>query len=267
MKVLLICLGAIASMVWHSAHAQQFNLYCLTGTSSTGAASWAPASSTTPCPVTSSGGGGGAVTQSSQAGSATGNTWFFQGAGSAGTNVGGVLTIQGNASGVAVPVSQSGTWTAGVTQATAASLNATVVGTGTFAVQAAESGTWTNTVTQTTAANLNATVVNGGTFAVQGADKVGGNTSTDGSTTITTGGTAQNLFSGSTPAHGFEVCNPGATDDLWVSDSTTAAANNTGSYRVGANGGCYVTPLGRLPIQAVSVVAATTGDKITARSW
>jgi hypothetical protein len=213
------------------------------------------------------GGGGGAVTQSSQAGSATGNTWFVQGAGTAGTPAGSVLSVQGVASGTAIPASQSGTWTDTVTQATAGNLNATVVGTGTFAVQAAESGTWTNTVTQATASNLNATVVNGGTFAVQGADKIGGNTSTDGSTTITTGGTAQNLFSGSTPAHGFEVCNPGTTDDYWVSDSTTAAANNTGSYRVAANGGCYVSPLGRLPIQAVSIFAATTGDKITARSW
>jgi len=55
----------------------------------------------------------------------------------------------------AIPVSQSGTWTTGrtwtlssgtdsvsVLQSTAASLNATVVGTGTFLVQAAQSGTW-----------------------------------------------------------------------------------------------------------------------------
>lgn len=49
--------------------------------------------------------------------------------------------------------------TTAVTQATAASLNATVVGTGTFAVQAA----------QATAASLNATVVGTGTFAVQAA--------------------------------------------------------------------------------------------------
>ncbi len=60
-----------------------------------------------------------------------------------------------------VAVTQSGTWTVGISaaqtiavtnagtfvvqaaQATAASLNATVVGTGTFAVQAAQSGTWT----------------------------------------------------------------------------------------------------------------------------
>lgn len=49
--------------------------------------------------------------------------------------------------------------TVAVTQATAASLNATVVGTGTFVTQ--------STVTQATAASLNATVVGTGTFAVQ----------------------------------------------------------------------------------------------------
>ncbi len=87
-----------------------------------------------------------------------------------------------------------------VTQATASSLNATVVGTGTFLTQAAQSGTWNVgitgtptvavsgtvpvsgtffqgtqpvslasavTVAQATAASLNATVVGTGTFAVQ----------------------------------------------------------------------------------------------------
>lgn len=75
-----------------------------------------------------------------------------------------------------VAATQSGTWTNTVTQATAASLNATVVGTGTFACQAAQSGTWTvglstgsnaigsitNTsfaATQSTASSLNAQVV------------------------------------------------------------------------------------------------------------
>lgn len=55
------------------------------------------------------------------------------GTGSAGTASAGVMTIQGIASMTPVQVSQ----------ATAASLNATVVGTGTFAVQSAQSGTWT----------------------------------------------------------------------------------------------------------------------------
>ena len=59
-----------------------------------------------------------------------------------------------------VAVTQSTSpWVVG--QSTAANLNATVVGTGTFATQ--------STVAQATAANLNATVVGTGTFAVQAA--------------------------------------------------------------------------------------------------
>lgn len=89
----------------------------------------------------------------------------------------------------------------------------------------------------------------------------------DGSTTVTTGGVAQNLFAGATPAHGFEVCNPDASEDLWVSDSAAAAPNGTGSFRIAANGGTYTTPPGYRPIGAVSVYGATTGHKITARRW
>lgn len=59
-------------------------------------------------------------------------TGVIKGAGTAGTADAGVVTIQGIASMTPVQVSQ----------ATASSLNATVVGTGTFAVQAAQSGTW-----------------------------------------------------------------------------------------------------------------------------
>ena len=70
--------------------------------------------------------------------------------GTAGSASSDVLTIQGITSMTPLSVSQSGTWTVGisasqsiaVTQGTASSLNATVVGTGTFAVQAAQSGTW-----------------------------------------------------------------------------------------------------------------------------
>ena len=93
---------------------------------------------------------------------------------------------------------------------------------------------------------------------------------TDGSTTVTAGGTAQNLFSGATPANGFAVCNPDASEVLWVSDTTTAAANATGSVMVPAGGSaCYSVGVGpgRRPIQAVSVYGATTGHKITASSW
>ena len=93
---------------------------------------------------------------------------------------------------------------------------------------------------------------------------VGGFTGVDGSTTITAGGTAQALF---TPVNGFEICNPDPSEDLWISDSTTAAANGTGSYRIVANGGIYTTPVGYKPIGQVSIYGATTGHKVTARRW
>lgn len=102
---------------------------------------------------------------------------------------------------------------------------------------------------------------------LQASDQNNGNTGGDGSTTIATGGTAQNLFSGTIPANGFAVYNPDASNDLWISDSTTAAANNTGSIRVPANGGGYETPVGYKPIGVVSIVGASTGQKITARRW
>ena len=92
-------------------------------------------------------------------------------------------------------------------------------------------------------------------------------TASAGDTTITTGGTAQNLFGGATPTDGFAVYNPDPTNDLWVSDSATAAANGLGSIRVAANGGGYETPPGYNPIGAVSIVGAVTGQKITARAW
>jgi hypothetical protein len=94
-----------------------------------------------------------------------------------------------------------------------------------------------------------------------------GQTGADGSTSISTGGTAQNLFSGTTPTNGFEVCNPDPSEDLWISDSTTAALNGQGSYRVAPAGGTYTTPAGYKPIGAVSAIATTTGHKITARRW
>lgn len=90
---------------------------------------------------------------------------------------------------------------------------------------------------------------------------------TDGSTTITTGGTAQTLFGGTAPTNGYAVYNPDPTNDLWISDSTTAAANGTGSIRVPANGGWFETPLTYKPLGAVSIEGAVSGQKITARRW
>ena len=88
----------------------------------------------------------------------------------------------------------------------------------------------------------------------------------DGSTTITAGGTAQTLFSGNTPANGWAVFNSDNAEALWVSDTTTAAANGTGSIYVPPLGG-YETAKGYRPIGPVSIIGATTGHKFTARSW
>ena len=89
----------------------------------------------------------------------------------------------------------------------------------------------------------------------------------DGSGTITTGGTAQNLFGGVAPLHGFAIYNPDATNDLWINDAGAAAVATAGSIRVAANGGSYVTPDFYIPVGPVSIVGATTGGKYTAKQW
>lgn len=88
----------------------------------------------------------------------------------------------------------------------------------------------------------------------------------DGSGTITTGGTAQLLFGGQTPASGYAIYNPDPATALWVSDSVTAAPNGVGSIYVPPLGG-YETPFNYSPAGPVSLVSATTAHKFTARRW
>lgn len=105
--------------------------------------------------------------------------------------------------------------------------------------------------------------------AAQGASAVQAQpfTTSDGSGTLAAGGTAQSLFGGAAPAHGFAVYNPDPVNDLWISDGATALANGQGSIRVAANGGGYETPPFSKPIGVVSLVGAAAGQKFTARSW
>lgn len=90
----------------------------------------------------------------------------------------------------------------------------------------------------------------------------------DGSGTITTGGTAQNLFSGNVPPNGYSVYNPD-TADLWIREGGTAAAAGAGSVLVGANGGSYECPRDKKlgPLGPITIVGAGTGQKFTARGW
>ncbi len=94
-----------------------------------------------------------------------------------------------------------------------------------------------------------------------------GDPASDGSGTITSGGTAQTLFGGATPTNGFGVYNPDLTEDLWISLFTTAAIASSGSIRLAANGGWYETPPDMKPSNSVSIIAATTGHKFTADRW
>ena len=52
------------------------------------------------------------------------------------------------------------------------------------------------------------------------------NMATDGSGTIAVGGVSQDLFAtlpGKVPVNGFEVINPDPTEDMWITDSASAA--------------------------------------------
>ena len=102
---------------------------------------------------------------------------------------------------------------------------------------------------------------------LQATDIAGADNAVDGSTTLTAGNTAQTLFGGTVPALGFAIYNPDPSNDLWISDTTTASVNGQGCVRVFANGGGYETPAGYRPLGPVSVIGAATGQKITARRW
>jgi hypothetical protein len=101
---------------------------------------------------------------------------------------------------------------------------------------------------------------------------------TDCSVALTTGGTAQNIISASATIHGFTIANidasAGSGEPVWISFTTTAAASTIGSYPlaaptastfVGLNS--YTTPTGFASNHAVSVIAVTTGHKISCTYW
>ena len=84
--------------------------------------------------------------------------------------------------------------------------------------------------------------------------------------TITAGGTAEYICGGQRPAFGFSLYNNSASEDLWFSDSTVAAIDGVGSIKLSPHA-LYETPMTYRPSNKVSVIAATTGHKFTARFW
>lgn len=157
-----------------------------------------------------------AVTQST-------SPWIVAGGGTAGTAASGVVTVQGITSMTPVQVSQ----------ATAASLNATVVGTGTFATQATQAGTWnitniSGTVSLPTGAATSANQTNATqkTQIVDGSGNIIASTSNALNVAITSGGGSggtSSSFGSSFPATGTAI---GAKNGLNMVNLAADASSN-----------------------------------------
>lgn len=96
--------------------------------------------------------------------------------------------------------------------------------------------------------------------------------STDGSGTIASGGSAQVLFGGATPTHGFKIAIPTTATNAsafacYVSDTTAApSATQPGSYTIFA-GGQWATEPGEKPTGPVYLNCPTTGTPFSAKMW
>jgi len=88
----------------------------------------------------------------------------------------------------------------------------------------------------------------------------------DGSSTIATGGTAQALFARNELRTGYSVYNASA-GNLFVNDVGGTAVTSGGSSFTIAPGVLYESPPGARPIQAISIIGATTSQAFVAREW
>jgi hypothetical protein len=156
---------------------------------------------------------------------------------------------------------------------------ATATGTGTPADAAWTSGSGTQiAILKSISTNVSAPIPSG-TNVIGGVFGSPNVTPTDCSVAITTGGTAQNLPNlGLATIHGVTIANidaaAGSGEPVWISLTTTAVAATIASYPLAppaattfAGNGSYSTPMGFGVNHAISVVAATTGHKISCTAW
>lgn len=167
------------------------------------------------------------------------------------------------------PGTTNGVSLVGVNAATALAGNG-VTGTGSPRVTIASDNTPFSVITNNTQWGGTNVVTGGvaGSVGVGGAPNI---TPTDCSGSITAGGTAQNAFAAGATKRGFTIANL-STDLMWISFNGTAAANTSGSYALNPGssttaGGSFITPVGFGMNTALSVVAATTGDKFSCTTW
>lgn len=91
-----------------------------------------------------------------------------------------------------------------------------------------------------------------------------GSPATDGSSSITVGGSAQILFGGTTPVNGYLIANNSASN-LYFSDVGTASTGgNSIPLAPGAN---WTTPPGYKPPGPVSIFGGVTSQVFAARRW
>jgi hypothetical protein len=84
-------------------------------------------------------------------------------------------------------------------------------------------------------------------------------------TSITAGGTAQDLFAANTSRKGWWIQNI-SVGDLWIRDDGAAAAADTPSFKLAA-GGYFECPANGASGTKISIFGATTGQKFAARQW
>lgn len=90
---------------------------------------------------------------------------------------------------------------------------------------------------------------------------------TDGSGTITTGGTAQTLFAAAAERRGYSVQNL-SSGNLYINDvGGTAVTTATGASFTLTPGSMYESPQQGRPTQAISIIGATTSQAFAAREW
>lgn len=82
--------------------------------------------------------------------------------------------------------------------------------------------------------------------------------------TVTSGGVAQTLAAANTKRRGLFVQNT-SVGDLWISDLGTAAATQPSIWLPA--GAMFQYPADGVPVSAISIFGATTGQAFTAREW
>lgn len=90
-------------------------------------------------------------------------------------------------------------------------------------------------------------------------------TPTDASSTITLGGTSQEVLAANSARTGILFQNISNTD-MYL-NTTGTATTGAGSYLIKADGGAYETPIGIKDSLAISVLCSTTGKAFTAKGW